>query len=106
MFCRFSDAFDYDFGMGILRMPSRMYQEHADVVIDLDEVAHNGIQLGTYWALINLFLLWSLHLEFYAIKSFVETFSKFACQHLYPCNNVLDTLFIIRRKSKHCFQAV
>lgn len=81
IFCHFSDAFDYDFGMGILRMPSRMYQEQADVVIDIDEVAHNGIQLGTYWTLVN-FLIWSLHLNFYLIKSSVETFRKLVCQHL------------------------
>ena len=30
----FSDAFDFEFGVGILRMPERMYQESEDIVED------------------------------------------------------------------------
>ena len=30
----FSDAFDFEYGVGILRMPERMYQESEDIAID------------------------------------------------------------------------
>ena len=31
LFNFFSDAFDYEYGVGILRMPERMYQESEDI---------------------------------------------------------------------------
>ena len=58
--CCFSDAFDFDYGVGILRTPERLFQEQLDIQIeeenaqqdDLVENNYDGESLNIHFALI------------------------------------------------------